>query len=106
MMYLYLIAMLAMPIYYIFKSNDASIKTTKENTNDNESIIRFRPGIPMSISNEYASGTQLPGIEICSIYKFTNTKYYNIIYGIALDDDFTKFKRLINQDLIIWYIPF
>ena len=60
----------------------------------------------MSISNEYASGNQLPGIEICSIYKFTDTKYYNIIYGIVLNDDFTKFKRLINQDLIIWYIPF
>ena len=78
----------------------------RENTNDNGSIIRFRPGIPMSVSNEYVSGNQLFGIEIYSIYKFTDMKYYNIIYGIALNDDFTKFERLINQDLIIWYIPF
>ena len=60
----------------------------------------------MSISNEYVSGNQLFGIEICAIYKFADTKYYNITYGIALNDDFTKFKRLINQALIIWYIPF
>nr|DAN21893.1 MAG TPA_asm: hypothetical protein [Bacteriophage sp.] len=78
----------------------------RENTNDNGSIIRFMPGIPISVSNEYVSGTQLFGIEIYSIYKFTDTQYYNIIYGIALNDDFTKFKRLINQDIIIWYIPF
>ena len=78
----------------------------RENTNDNGYIIRFRPGIPMSVSNEYVSGNQLFGIEIYSIYKFTDVKYYNIIYGIALNDDFTKFERLINQDLIIWYIPF
>ena len=78
----------------------------KETTDDYGSIIRFRPGIPMSISNEYVNGDQLIGIEIYSIYKFTDTKYYNIIYGIALNDDFTKFKRLVNQDLIIWYIPF
>lgn len=79
---------------------------TKENTDDHGSIIRFRLGIPMSISNEYVNGNQLIGIEIYSIYKFADTKYYNIIYGIALNDDFTKFKRLENQDLIIWYIPF
>lgn len=78
----------------------------RENTNDNGSIIRFMSGIPISVSNEYVNGTQLFGIEIYSIYKFTDTQYYNIIYGIAIDDDFTKFKRLINQDLIIWYIPF
>lgn len=79
---------------------------TKENTDDYGYIIRFRPGIPMSIINEYANGNQLIGIEICSIYKFADTKYYNIICGIAPDDDFTKFKRLTNQNLIIWYIPF
>ena len=79
---------------------------TKENTDDTGSIIRFRPGIPMSISTEYVNGDQLIGFEIYSTYKFTDTKYYNIIYGIALNDDFTKFKRLVNQDLIIWYIPF
>ena len=78
----------------------------KETTDDYGSIIRFRPGIPMSISNEYVNGDQLIGIEIYSIYKFADTKYYNIIYGIALNDDFTKFKRLENRDLIIWYIPF
>ena len=60
----------------------------------------------MSISNEYTSSNQLPGIEICCIYKFTDTKYYSIICGIAFNDDFTKFERLINKDLIIWYIPF
>ena len=79
---------------------------TKENTNDNGSIIRFMPGIPMSVSSEYVKGNELAGIEICSIYKFIDTKYYNIIYGIALIDDFTQFKRLVNQDIIIWYIPF
>lgn len=63
-------------------------------------------GIPISVSTEYVSGHQLYGIEICSIYKFVDSQYYNIIYGIATNDDFTKFKRLINQDLIIWYIPF
>ena len=93
-------------LYSILNESDASIKMTKENTNDNGSIIRFMPGIPMSVSNEYVSGNQLFGIEIYSIYKFIDTKYYNIIYGIALNDDFTKFERLINQDLIIWYIPF
>lgn len=93
-------------LYSILNESDASIKMTKENTNDNGSIIRFMPGIPMSVSSEYVSGNQLFGIEICSIYKYIDTKYYNIIYGIALIDDFTKFERLINQDLIIWYIPF
>ena len=93
-------------LYSILNESDASIKMARENTNDNGSIIRFRPGIPMSVSNEYVSGTQLFGIEIYSIYKFTDTQYYNIIYGIALNDDFTKFERLINQGLIILYIPF
>ena len=79
---------------------------TKEHTDKRGSIIEFRPGIPMSIINEYADGNQLTGIEICTIYKSADTKYYNIIYGIALDDDFTKFKILTNQNLIIWYIPF
>lgn len=78
----------------------------KETTDDYGSIIRFRIGIPMTISNEYVNGDQLIGIEIYSIYKFADTKYYNIIYGIALNDDFTKFKRLANQNLIILYIPF
>ena len=78
----------------------------RENTNDNGSIIRFRSGIPISVSNEYVNGAQLFGIEICCIYKFTDSQYYNIIYGIAINDDFTKFERLINQDLVIWYIPF
>ena len=93
-------------LYSILNESDASIKMTKENTNDNGSIIRFMPGIPMSVSSEYVEGNELFGIEICSIYKYIDTKYYNIIYGIALTDDFTKFERLINQDLIIWYIPF
>lgn len=78
----------------------------KKTTDDHGYIIRFMPGIPMSISSEYVNGGQLIGIEIYSIYKFVDMKYYNIIYGIALNDDFTKFKRLANQDLIIWYIPF
>lgn len=79
---------------------------TKENTDDNGAIVRFRSGIPISVSSEYVSGNQLSGIEIYNIYKFTDTKYYNIIYGIAFNDDFTKFRRLQNQDLIVWYIPF
>lgn len=39
-------------------------------------------------------------------YIYTDSKYYNITCGIAFNDDFTKFKRLTNQDIIIWYIPF
>lgn len=104
MMYLYLIAMLVMPIYYIFKSNDASIKTTKENTGNG--WVRFTMGIPVCIITEYVEGNQLPGIEICSIYKYIEYNYYNIICGVAIKDDFTQFKRLVNQDIIIWYIPF
>lgn len=41
-----------------------------------------------------------------TIYKYTDTKYYNITCGIAINDDFTRFKRLTNQDIIITYIPF
>lgn len=41
-----------------------------------------------------------------TIYKFTDSQYYNITCGIAMNDDFTKFKRLTNQSIIILYIPF
>ena len=94
-----------MPIQYIFKSNDASIKTIKENTG-NGWIIEFRLGIPISISTEYIDGDQLNGIEMYTVYKYTDSQYYNITCGIAINDDFTKFQRLQNQIIIIWYIPF
>ena len=77
----------------------------KENTGDGW-VIEFKLGIPISISTEYINGDQLNGIEMYTIYKFTNSQYYNITCGIAIDDDFTKFQRLINQIIIILYIPF
>ena len=63
-------------------------------------------GIPVCIITEYVEGNESDGIEICSIYKYIEYNYYNIICGIALNDDFTQFKRLVNQDIIICYIPF
>lgn len=41
-----------------------------------------------------------------TVYKYTDSQYYNITCGIAINDDFTKFQRLQNQIIIIWYIPF
>ena len=77
---------------------------TKENTGNGWLI--FTLGIPISISTEYIEGNQLNGIEMYTQYKYTNLEYYIITCGIAINDDFTKFKRLVNQDIIIWYIPF
>ena len=50
---------------------------TKENTG-NGWVIEFKLGIPISISTEYINGDQLNGIEMYTIYKFTNSQYYNI----------------------------
>lgn len=78
---------------------------TKENTG-NGWIYEFKLGFPIGISTEYINGYQLNGIEMYTIYKFTNSQYYNITCGIAINDDFTKFQRLINQDIIVMYTPF
>lgn len=76
----------------------------KENTGNG--WIEFKLGIPISVSTEYVRGYQLNGIEMHTQYAYTDSQYYNITCGIAIKDDFTKFERLKDQDIIIWYIPF
>ena len=94
-----------MLLLYIIIKTDASIKHATMNSG-NGWIANFSYGIPVCISTEYTDGNQLRGIEIYTIYKFTNSQYYNITIGIALDDDFTNFTRMKNQNIIIYYIPF